>query len=368
MRVAIDARMLTGTAMHGIARYVLQLLRGLVKEQSSLELFVLVGRDTPLPGLLGNEVARQPTFITCGSPWISIGEQGELPRLLRRQRIDLFHSPSFVALLGCSIPQLLTIHDLNHLALPHYYSPLHRLYYEQVVKRVARRAPLVLTVSRFSQGELCRWLSKKPDQVVVTYNGVDASFKRVEDPLSRSFVKRHYRLPESFIFCLGSSRPHKNNRALLEAYERSQVSLPLVISTPPAELGQLILAAKNKGSEVIALPFIDDAHLPTIYSLAELLVFPSLYEGFGLPALEAMACGCPVLLSESSSLPEIAGEFGFYFDPLNVEAMAQGLRATLAQLGRETAERREQRIKHARSFTWDRLVHDTVATYERFLQ
>jgi glycosyltransferase involved in cell wall biosynthesis len=365
MNIAIDARMVQLAPMHGIARYVFHLLRCLAEIKCSHSFFVLVNPGSPLPDYpWGDKFA----FISCSSRWISIKEQWELPLIFKKHRIDLFHSPSFVAPVGTTVPQLLTVHDLNHLALPQFYSPLHRLYYETAVKSVLHRSTAILTVSQFSKKEICRWLACSPDKVTVTYNGVSEAFRPVTDAALRQSVRKLYHLPERFILCLGSSRPHKNTEALVKAYCQSNLTLPLVVTLTSTPAMQAILRATGKTSLVKFPSYIDDAHLPTIYSMAELFVFPSLYEGFGLPALEAMACGCPVLLSRETSLPEIVGELGYYLNPWDSSDISKALEQTVGMLASESTELKHKRLLHAHSFTWENLAQETLATYERLHQ
>ena len=362
MRVAMDARMLRPGTMHGIARYVYQLL-SCFRAAKDLELFVLVNRSN---FLLEQSWPEHIRFVPVKAGWISFKEQVELNLLLRRLRIDIFHSPSFVAPFFCPTRMVMTIHDLNHLVLPQFYTPLHALYYHFVVKRCVQQSQYIFTVSHFSKGELHRHLGVPEDRILVTHNGVSSAYCPVTDADQLCYVRELYGLPESFLFCLSNNKPHKNIDRLVAAFGASSLELPLVLAMPFDRKLVDIADAFGKKYLLYFTKFIEEEHLPAVYSMTDLFVFPSTYEGFGLPPLEALACGAPVLVSQAGSLPEIVGEHGAYMDPHSEQEMSRALENHFAHA--QSPEQAVKRTEHAHSFSWDTMAAQTIAGYTKAMQ
>lgn len=361
MRIAIDCRMVRPHAMHGIARYVYELVEWFSRFETKHQFFLLVLEDSPF-------LERSwPDFIHCTvlqSPWISFREQWNLPSLLKKLRIDLFHAPSFVAPLFCPCKMVMTIHDLNHIVLPQFYTPLHQFYYGTVVNRSIKRSEFLLTVSEFSKCEIASKLKVSHDKIQVTYNGVSEHYTYVEDKEWLRYVRELYELPETFLFCLANNKPHKNVHQLVRAYAFSKVDIPLVLAGPPN--ADLIRLADYYGKKhrIFFVRFIEEEHLPAVYSLCHLFLYPSSYEGFGLPPLEALACGAPVIVANSSSLPEVVQDNAVFMNPFDMQDIAGTLRTVLRQL--ESGNRyREKGIAHARQFSWKTMAENTLKVYER---
>jgi glycosyltransferase involved in cell wall biosynthesis len=345
-------------AMHGIARYTYNLVLQYALENKGIFFYILVNKNNPL---LDKTWPSHIKLVCMRSQWISFFEQVELPWVLWRLKADLFHAPSYVAPLIVPCALVMTIHDLNHLVLPQFYTILHQIYYRLFVKRSISYSANIITVSQFSKNEIIRNLSLKNDKIHTTYNGVADRFEPVTDSLYRSFVRDLYQLPERFIFCVANNKPHKNVKQLIKAYCFSKIEIPLVLATPPDPLLIEITEEANKKHLVHFIRFIDDEHLPALYSLAELFVYPSTYEGFGLPPLEALACGAKVLVARSSSLPEILKDFAYYTNPYDYKIMANDLQESLMSQRRDKAEAR----LHAVSFKWERMASKTLSIYEQ---
>jgi len=361
VRIAIDARMIKQDTMHGIARYVYHLLDCLRHKGQHHKFFVLVNANSPL------ETASWPEHIELvrvGANWISFREQWEVPALLKKLSADLLHAPSFVAPIMTPCKLVMTIHDLNHLVLPQFYTPFHQFYYQFFVRSCIRRSEYILTVSHFSKNEIVRNLRLPADKVCVTYNGVAENYIPIQDDEHLSYVRDIYELPERFIFCLSNNKPHKNVQQLVRAFCYSDLDTPLVLACPVDR--QLIRVAENYGKKHLLYftKFIDESHLPAVYSMTELFVFPSTYEGFGLPPLEALSCGTPVVVARSSSLPEVVGDNAIFVNPYDYKAIAKAL-----MLGVNDLELRSklitQGLKHAKKFSWQAMAEKTLRIYER---
>jgi glycosyltransferase involved in cell wall biosynthesis len=348
-------------SMHGIARYVFQLLACLKSMGTHHQFLIMVNPGSPLEDI--NWPAHM-SLIHVRASWISFREQWEIPRVLKRVSADLFHTPSFVAPILCPCRLVMTIHDLNHMVLPEFYTVLHQIYYQFFVRSCIGRSEYILTVSNFSKAEILRNLQVDPEKVFVTYNGVLKSYQPVADPEYLQYVRDIYELPKNFIFCLSNNKPHKNIHQLVRAYCFSDIDIPLVLASPVDRV--IIRIAENYGKKhlIYFSRFIHEDHLPAVYSLTSLFVFPSTYEGFGLPPLEALACGAPVVVARSSSLPEVVGNNAIFTDPYDYQDIARAIK-----LGIENGQLRsrliEQGIAHARKFSWTEMTRQTLEIYER---
>ena len=360
MRIAIDARMIKQGSMHGIARYVFQLLHGLKNGPSRHQFFIFVNRGSPL---LSEAWPEHIQLISAQAQWISLSEQRELPKLLSQLRIDLFHAPSFVAPIFVPCSMVMTIHDLNHMVLPQFYTLFHQMYYQLVVRRSIKRSRFILTVSKFSKKEIVRTLNLDPSKIFVTYNGVSEDYRPILDREYLEYVRDIYGLPERFILCVSNNKPHKNVHQLVRAYCYSNVDVPLVLASPTD--ANLIKIAENYGKKhlIYFSKFIEECHLPAVYSLTDLFVYPSTYEGFGLPPLEALACGTPVVVARSSSLPEVVGDNAIFANPFDYKAIASALEQGVYDRGLRDILHHKG-LAHSRRFSWDQMIDKTLKVYE----
>ncbi len=365
MRIAIDARMIRAGNMHGIARYAFNLIEGISRlNLKDLKLFVFISKDSPI---LDQDLSDNVELVPIRSKWISFYEQWELPQKLKELKIDLFHAPSFVAPIYCPAKLIMTIHDLNHLVLAQYYTPIHQIYYRAIVRKCIQKSSFLFTVSQFSKKELVRTLKIDPDKVVVTYNGVSSHYVRQKNLEYCDFVREKYDLPEEYMLCLANNKPHKNVYQLVKAFCEVSIETPLVLACPPDERLIKLTEAHNKKHLLFFSRYIQEEHLPTVYSMAKLFLFPSTYEGFGLPPLEAMACGTPVVVSEASSLPEVIGDCGIYVNPYDHLSIAKGLEKGLQdQSLREKLI--ERGLQHVERFKWEAMVEHTINIYRRVLE
>jgi glycosyltransferase involved in cell wall biosynthesis len=282
---------------------------------------------------------------------------------------DLFHSPDFTLPPTLGRPTVLTVHDLAFLRVPECAYPTLRAYLQRVVPRSARRATKIVAVSESTRRDLITRLKIPPERVVTILEGVDGRFGPPTDTQEAARAVRFAGVDGPFILSTGTLEPRKNYVRLLEAYALLRtrgLDHRLVIAGRPGWLYEPVFEAvtRLRLSDQVVFLQPDDALLSSLYGLADAFVFPSLYEGFGLPALEAMACGAPVACANTSSLPEVVGDAALLFDPLDVEAIADSLWRVVCD--RETAARlRSAGPLRAAGFTWARAAEETHALYVR---
>ncbi len=286
-------------------------------------------------------------------------------------RVDIFHSPDFVLPPVARAVKVLTIHDLSFLRVPECADPRLRWYLGQVVPRSVRRADFLLADSESTRRDLVELLGVPPERVQVIYGGVDAMFAPVEDAEALRRAREKYARGRPFILAVGTLEPRKNYPTLIRAFARARQAarLPhaLVIVGRKGWVYEPIFAAVDDlglHDEVIFPGFVPDEELPALYNGADVLVTPSFYEGFGLPALEAMACGTPVIVSDVSSLPEVVGEAGVRIDPRDEAGLAEAIVRVVGDSALR-AGLREAGLRRAREFTWDRAARELLGVYAR---
>lgn len=311
MNLIIDVRMVN-EHLHGIGRYTYELVNGLI-EKDDVNLKLLTN-DIQLSKKLFNN-SKKLDFIKMKSSFLNPMEIIEFPLVLNKYKKYIFHSPSFASSPFIKIKSYITIHDLNHVALPQYYSKIKQYYYKFAVKPFAKKCEKIFTVSEFSKGEIIKWLNCAEEKVVVTYSGIDDKFQRIENERLLNETKKKYLLPDKFVLYIGNLKKHKNVETLVKAMSKVDNNTKLVINGKTNESISQLINKNNLKDRVRFIGYVDDKDLPAIYSLAEVFVFPSFYEGFGLPPLEAMSCGCPTIVSNTSSLPGVVGNAAILVEP-----------------------------------------------------
>jgi glycosyltransferase involved in cell wall biosynthesis len=283
--------------------------------------------------------------------------------------VDLFHGPDFVLPpLSKHTRALVTVHDLSFLHYPHCFEPALLVYLKTAVPRAAARADWILADSESTRQDVIELLGVPEEQTSVLYPGVEARFHPIQDRATLSQVRARYALPEHFVLAVGTVQPRKNYVRLVEALEQLDVrDVHLVIVGGTGWLYQDLyerIEALGLQARVHLTGYVDDADLPALYNLAQVVAQPSLYEGFGIPILEAMACGIPVVSANNSSLPEAAGGAALLVDAEKSEALADALARALtdAQLREALVERG---FAQARQFTWQRAAKTLHAVYQQ---
>jgi glycosyltransferase involved in cell wall biosynthesis len=305
-----------------------------------------------------------------------VGEQIRVPIALRRERIDLFHAPHYVLppLIHCR--SVVTIHDIIHVLFPQYLpGRVAHLYARASLWSAAHRSDHILTVSETSKLDILRRFRVPADKITVAYNAIDERLLVTpsEDDVER--VRARYQLKDPFALYVGNIKPHKNIERLIDAFdllrhEPGFDSLKLVIIGDQISKYQGLRRAVHQHKlhkHVRFLGFVPLETLGVLYRVASVFVFPSLYEGFGLPPVEAMACGLPVVTSNISSLPEVVGDAAVLVDPYDPDSIAAGMRAVLTDESLR-ASLRERGFAQARQFSWERSVQQIRTVYEQVMQ
>jgi glycosyltransferase involved in cell wall biosynthesis len=362
VRIGIDARKLHD---FGIGTYIRNLLRQLARLDRETE-FVILCRpeDVAVVAALGENF--RAVRETAGN--YSLAEQVRIPLALRREGVTLFHAPHYVLppLVGCR--SVVTIHDCIHLMFPQYLPNRIALGYARTsIRLAARMATRVMTVSESSKRDILRFVDTTPEKIDVIYNAYDERFG--DEPLEADVVRvrERYQLHDEFVLYAGNVKPHKNLERLIEAFDLLRKSgldhLKLVMIGDDISKYTALRRAVHRHQlhkYVRFLGYLPEETLAVMYRLAGVFVFPSLYEGFGLPPLEAMASGTPVVTSNVSSLPEVAGGAAVLVDPYDPRAIADGITSILTNEGLR-ADLRRRGLARAKQFSWEQSmqrVHD----------
>jgi glycosyltransferase involved in cell wall biosynthesis len=364
MRIGIDARML---AHSGIGTYTRHILAGLAAEPGGHRYVVFTAPE------LVSQVPVAPHFETCATrvPVYALAEHGRWRRELESARCDLYHIPHYNVPFGFTPPFVVTVHDLIHWLFPHFLrSPMHAAMARALLRHAVQGATRVIADSACTRDDLQRLLALPAGRTAVIPLGVDARFQ----PLARAAVedfRRRNGLPPRFVLYVGLRRPHKNLPRLVRAFAALQRRRPsdvaLVLWGRPDERDRATEhAIATTGSEAHVLrthAALADEEMPLLYNAAWGVVLPSLYEGFGLPAVEAMACGVPVLASRGGALPEVVGSAALLADPYDELALSAGLERLVHDESRRT-ELTARGVQRARAFDWQYTARRVREVYE----
>ena len=369
-RVGIDARKLTD---YGIGAYVRNLLDAIARNpESERYRFRVYVRPADRPSV--PPLPERFEIVEEDSPGYSISELTRFAWRLWRDRLDLFHSTHYVIPPLARARAVVTIHDIIHVLYPQFLPNRAALIYARVmIRRALRRADRIITVSNNSKRDLVDYYGISPARIDVIYNGVAARFRADLPRAESDRVTAKYGLPRPYLLFLGGEKPHKNVRNVLRAFAeaRRDQALPhaLVLAGPmPKNRSRVeaLIAALDLGAHVARPGVVPEEDLPGLFAGADAFLYPTLYEGFGLPVAEAMACGVPVLTSSTSALQEIAGGYAYLVDPMDIDAIARGIvdLATDPDRRREYAELGRRR---AADFSWDHAAAQTLKVYAEAL-
>jgi glycosyltransferase involved in cell wall biosynthesis len=371
VKIALDIRTVT-SRRSGVGNYVRNLLAGLERTHPAHAYLLLACRENlaALDGVMSGAATHQTRLGQESHPLGDLWEHLWLPGALKRRGVDLLHGPMLMLPLGrASFARVVTIHDLVPMLFPETVPRKYALYVRWLLPRVAGVAERVICVSGHTKDDLVRELGMDPERVVVVHEAPQPGFRPLEDLAALARVRERHGITKPFFFHLGNIEPRKNLVGLVKAF----------LSLSPRGRAQLVLGG-HKGwltqgifkeldgldlsQDVIFTGYLPQEDLPLLMNAAAAFVFPSLYEGFGLPVLEAMACGTPVITSNISSLPEVAGDAALLVDPRRVEDLAGAMERVLED-GTLRRDLSRAGLERAAQFTWERAARETMAVYEQ---
>ena len=357
MLLVIDFRMHEAS---GIGTYIKSLLPYLVEKFE----VILLGSKTEIQNYTWSKSVK---ILECKSKIYSIKEQLELP--IKIPKCDIFWSPHY------NIPILpirskfraVTIHDAFHLAFYDTLNFMQKMYAKIIFNQALSRSDIIFSVSEFSRSEILKY-TKTDKNIFIVPNAIDERrFNNRYDSAVLEAVAREYKLPENFILFVGNVKPHKNLKNLLFALKKTELNLVIVgkrdgFITSDSDILEII-EKNNLTERIFFTGYVKDTDIAAIYNLAKLFVFPSLYEGFGIPPLEAQACGCSVVCSNVASMPEVCGDSVIYFDPCNVEEMRDKIQMVLNDEILQN-ELRTKGFENIKRFSWERSAKQIIKTME----
>ncbi len=355
----------------GISHYIFNLLAALPEASGGFRYTVLAGPKRPvLPDALPVVGTRWPTHRP---PVRILWEQAVQPLLLRRLKPDIYHGLGFTLPLVGPWKSVVTVYDLSFLRFPQAFRPWKRLYLSIFARAGARKADRVIAISEHTKRDVERFWHVSEDRISVAYGGVSPRFK----PLPKEEVERFRRqrgFPAQFLLYLGTLEPRKNLSRLVDAYagawKRDSSLPPLMIAGARGWYYGDIFArvqALDLEDRIFFPGFVPEDELALWYNAAEMFVYPSLYEGFGLPVLEAMACGRPVITSNAASLPEVVGDAGITVPPDDTDALSDAILALWHDPERRKALG-ERALRRAEKFSWTETARSTVNAYKAVLR
>jgi glycosyltransferase involved in cell wall biosynthesis len=374
MRIGLNYHTVDGH-ISGVEYYSLGLLKALLRLDSE-HVYVVY---TNQPELIRSHVPASNSLTVIEVEHLKtrmariLWEHTQLPQLASRDALDLLHCPSYICPLRKSlVPYVVTVHDTIAIDHPGWCKPTNALYFNLSMKRAVQKASRVLAVSKSTADDLKRNFGLSDSRLRVVHPGIDEVFRLEQDASRCTQVRNRYNLPRRYVLFVGNIEPKKNVRALLSMQSRlreEQLPHKLVMVgkrswCARAELDQIQreVAANN----VIVTGYVDRGDLPFVYAMADVFVFPSLYEGFGFPPLEAMACGTPVVSSDRGGLAETVADAAYIVEPEDTEQIAEAVALMISDLALQQ-EHIARGLRQSRRFNWERAAKETLSVYQEVL-
>ncbi len=373
MRIGIDATALPPQPV-GAGNYIIHLVRSLVALKSEVEYTIFAqssGQDLiALPEGKNYKWVLVPDM----KPAIRlVWEQTLFPRLINRSGIELLHSLHYTRPIWLPCASVVTFHDMTFFLYPQMHTLAKRIFFQLAMKMSSRRANALIADSESTRQDAIRLLRIPAHKISTALLGVDETYQPISDPHALDAIRQKYKLPMDFILYVGLIEPRKNLPLLIRAFRNLIELEPEINLVLAGRLGWMytdvvnLIGSLSVKDRVFLIGYVPAEDLPLVYNLASVFVYPTLYEGFGLPALEAMACGTPVVTTEISSLPEIVGKAGMLVPPNDEAALTHAIQAVLTD---QTLHQRYsiEGPERASTFTWDRTGQQTLQVYRKVLQ
>ncbi len=373
MKIGIEGQRLFRQKKHGMDMVALELIRNLQQLDKQNEYFIFVKND------VDRCLSDTPNFriIDVPSAPYPIWEQVNLPAAARKYHCDILHCTSNTAPVVTSVPLVVTLHDIIYMesmsVLKKGFTPYQKfgnMYRRYVVPQVVRKSAKIITVSEFEKKRIGDFFKVNDHKLKAIYNGVSDHFKPISDTEYLGRIKLKYNLPDKYFFFFGNTDPKKNTPGVLKAFSlflnSSEEKIPLVMLD--FDLNELTKIINNIGDPSLhnfikLTGYVPNSELPALYALSTIFLYPSLRESFGIPMLEAMACGIPVITSNTSSMPEVGGNAALYVDPYKPEEITTAIKKLLAEpLLRESLIRNG--FENARKFSWAAMAKNVLNLYQ----
>lgn len=373
MKIGIEAQRIFRPKKHGMDIYALELIRAIqrIDKENEYVVFVKPDKDVCL-----QETANLKIVEVQGKTYVD-WEQISLPKAIEKESIDLMHFTSNTASINIKCPFVLTLHDIIYLEKWFSEGSLYQIaghfYRRWNVPKITPKASYILTVSEFEKVQIQKALQIKYNKIKAVYNAYNQKFRIIEETEVLESIKEKYNLPKSFIFFLGNKAPKKNMKRVLEAYASycSKVTNPikLVIAESSEEEIKKILSEIKQTEilkNIVLTGYIRHDELPAIYNLATLFLYPSLRESFGIPIIEAMACGTPVITSNTSAMPEVAEDAAMLVNPFDVDAITNAIIKVLEKT-QFYNHLKYNGLNRAMAFSWENTAQKTINIYHSVL-
>ena len=378
MKIGIEAQRIFRQKKHGMDMVALELIRNLQLIDTENEYVLFIKPDVDDSVI---KETRNFKIVRLKGGFYPIWEQIALPRAAKKEGCQLLHCTSNTAPLFTSIPLVVTLHDIIYMESSYpkimkgtgtLYQKFGNAYRKMFVPRIIRKSKKIITVSHFEKNRIGQFFGMANDnRLVAVYNGVSEHFKPVSQPDVLQRVKEKYHLPDHFFFFLGNTDPKKNTKGTLKAFsdflKKTGKDIQLVmLDYDRQELEALLIEINDKEliNRIILTGYVVNTDLPAIYSQCEIFLYPSLRESFGIPMLEAMACGVPVITSNTSSMPEVAGDAAILIDPFKPEEITEAIIQILDN-NELRSDLIEKGLIRAAEFSWRAMAQNVLGIYRQ---
>jgi Glycosyltransferase len=370
MKIGINAQILTDQRT-GVTRYARNVIRLLPKIGDTHEFFIF-GNSQTIKHDENNVVVVPPNMWVNSSSKRIIWEQTILPRLAKKYKIDLLFYPDHTASLWSKgVKQLITIHDLAPFAMQHTFSKMRMSYKQYAIKRSVHVVDAIISNSFFTKAEALRYFPDIKNKISVVHWGLENSIERVTNRTLKTEIQKRYSIRTPFLLSVGRLETRKNFVRLIKAFAKGRHKYGwkhtlVLVGEPAYGYYEIESVIKEEGIKdfVNITGYVKEEELTCFYSLADVFVYPSLYEGFGFPPLEAMKCGCPVVVSNVTSLPEVVGDAGILINPYKEDEMVEAIHRLIGDANMRS-DLIKRGIERSKMFTWEKTVQEILSVMNR---